>query len=146
MITDRIFGLGVIVVALFYLWSAAHIQLGFLSDPVGSRTFPYIIGGIALVCAAVFVLKPDPDPQWPELPILAKIFVAVLVMYAFSQTLKPFGFIVPAAIASALLSYLITPRPIAAAVTGAALSVGLYAVFNVALGLSLSPFGRFFAG
>ncbi len=140
MTSDRIFGLGIIIVALFYLWSAAHIQLGFLSDPVGSRTFPYLVGGLGLLCALVFVNWPDPDPQWPKLPVLAKIAAAAGVMLLFTMALKPYGFIVPAAIASALLSYLITPRPVRAAITGVGLSVGLFTVFNQALGLSLSAF------
>ncbi|MCY3878662.1 MAG: tripartite tricarboxylate transporter TctB family protein [Rhodobacteraceae bacterium] len=146
MVSDRIFGLGIIFVALFYLWSAANIQIGFLSDPVGSRTFPYLIGGIALLCALVFVVRPDPDPVWPRLPTLVRIVAAIAVMYLFSQTLKPLGFIIPAAIASGVLSYLISPRLLASALTGIGLSIGLFIAFNSALGLSLSPFGRLITG
>ena len=62
MKTDRIFGLCVIGVALAYIASATQIQVGFLSDPVGSRTFPYIVGAVALVCALAIVLRPDDEP------------------------------------------------------------------------------------
>ncbi len=142
MASDRIFGLVFLVVALFYLWSATTIQAGFLSDPVGSRTFPYLIGGVVALCAAFIFAKPDADPVWPALTTFGKIAAAAAVMFVFARLLKPFGFIIPAAAASAFLSYLITPNIKAAAIAGAGLSLGLYLVFRSALGLSLSAFGN----
>ena len=144
MTSDRVFGLCIFVVALFYLWSATTIQAGFLSDPVGSRTFPYLIGGVAAVCAVYIFVRPDDDPVWPNLLTFGKILAAVAVMFVFARLLKPFGFVIPAAAASALLSYLITPSIKVAAVTGVGLSLGLYLVFRTGLGLSLSAFGGLF--
>ena len=144
MTGNRIFGASICLIALAYVASATQIQLGFLSDPVGSRTFPYIVGGVAFICAAYIFLKPDPEPAWPSLSTFGRIGVALLVMYLFSLALKPIGFLIPAAIASAALSYLIEPRPVAAIVTGVGLSIGLFFVFNLALGLGLAPFGRAF--
>lgn len=144
MKSDRIFGLSVFVVALFYIWSATTIQIGFLSDPVGSRTFPYLIGGVAAICAVVIILRPDGNPDWPNLVIWIKLVAAIFVMFLFAQMLKPYGFIIPAAIASASLSYLISPNLKLAALAGVGLSVGLFLVFRTALGLSLSAFGGIF--
>ncbi len=146
MTSDRIFGLGVIVVALAYIAGAAQTQIGFLSDPVGSRTFPYLVGGIAALCGAYICFRPDADPVWPELATIGRLLVAAAVMYLFTLALKPFGFIVPAAFASAALSYLISPRLLTAAISGVGLSIGLFLIFNFGLGLSLSAFGRAFAG
>ena len=146
MTSDRLLGLGTIAIALAYIASASQTQIGFLSDPVGSRTFPYIVGGIAAFCGVYFVLRPDQDPSWPDLRTFMRIGLALVVMYVFTQALKPFGFLIPAAVASAALSYLISPRPGPAIVAGIALSLVLFAVFNFGLGLSLSPFGRYFAG
>ena len=144
MRSDRIFGLATLVVALFYIWSATTIQLGFLSDPVGSRTFPYLIGAVAALCALYMLVRPDPDPVWPSLLVFGKIAAAVAVMYVFSRLLKPAGFIIPAAGAAAMLSYLLKPDIKIAVMTGVGLSVGLYTVFSLGLGLSLSPFGKLF--
>ena len=146
MKTDRIFGLCVIGVALAYIASAAQIQVGFLSDPVGSRTFPYIVGGVALVCALVIVLRPDEEPGWPPLATFGRIAVALVVLYGFAVALRPLGFLIPAAVASAAISYLISPRPLAAGLCGVGISILLFAIFKFALGLSLAPFGRLFAG
>ena len=146
MTSDRLLGLGTIAIALAYIASASQTQIGFLTDPVGSRTFPYIVGGVAAVCGAYIALRPDQDPSWPDLRTFLRIGLALVVMYLFTQALKPFGFLVPAAVASAALSYLISPRPAMAIAAGIGLSLGLFAVFNFGLGLSLSPFGRYFAG
>ena len=146
MKTDRIFGLCVIGVALAYIAGATQIQVGFLSDPVGSRTFPYIVGAVALVCALAIVLKPDDEPGWPPLATFGRIAIALVVLYGFAVTLRPFGFLIPAAVASAAISYLISPRPVAAALCGVGLSVVLFAIFRFALGLSLAPFGRLLTG
>ena len=146
MTSDRLLGLGTITIALAYIAGATQIQIGFLSDPVGSRTFPYIVGGVAAICGAYIAFRPDQDPSWPNSRTFLRIGLALIVMYVFTQTLKPFGFLIPAAIASAALSYLISPRPMMAIAAGIGLSVGLFAIFNFGLGLSLSPFGRYFSG
>jgi len=144
--TDRIFGLGVVCVALAYVASATQIESGFLSDPVGSRTFPYIVGAIAVVCGLVIALRPDDDPAWPSLSTFGRIALALVVMYGFAVTLRPVGFLIPAAVASAALSYLIDPRPVAAIASGLGLSIGLFAIFKFGLGLGLAPFGRLLTG
>ncbi len=146
MSSDRILGLGTVLIALAYLASATQIQIGFLSDPVGSRTFPYIVGGVATLCGAYIFLRPDDSPAWPDVKTFARLGMALVVMYLFTQALMPFGFIIPAALASTALSYLISPRLIPAIAAGVGLSIGLFVIFNFGLGLSLSPFGRYFAG
>ena len=146
MASDRVFGLCVVAVALAYIAGATQIQVGFLSDPVGSKTFPYIVGGLTIVCAFVIFLRPDPEPTWPPLIMLARIGLALAVMYVFAVTLRPLGFLIPAAVASAILSYLISPRPWHAIAAGVGLSVGLFVIFKYALGLGLAPFGRVLTG
>ena len=76
---DRVFGLVVTLAALGYIVSAAQIRVGFLSDPVGSRTFPYMIGGVGLLCGLAMLLRPDPDPEWPGPPAVVRIAVTLVV-------------------------------------------------------------------
>ena len=146
MTSDRLLGLATLAVALGYIASATQIQVGFLTDPVGSRTFPYLIGGVALICGIYITLRPDENPTWPDGGTFLKLGLAVVVMYLFTLALKPFGFIIPAAIGSAAISYLIAPSVLRAVIAGVGLSIGLFLIFNFGLGLSLSPFGRYFAG
>ncbi len=141
MKADRIFGLGVIVIATFYLYHATLIPMGFLSDPVGSRTFPYIIGGVSLLCGILICIFPDTITNWPELKVYRKIGIAILAMYLFAITLRPYGFIVPSAIVAVILSYLISPNIKKAVITGLSLSIGLFLILNYGLGLGLYAFG-----
>lgn len=143
---DRVFGLVVTLAALGYIVSAAQIRVGFLSDPVGSRTFPYMIGGVGLLCGLAMVLRPDPDPEWPGPPALVRIAVTLVVLVAFAVTLRPVGFLLPAALASAILAWLIRPDLARAALAGVGLSLGLFGVLKYGLGLGLAPFGRVLTG
>jgi len=142
MASDRIFGLVVIMVALAYIASAFQIQTSFLSDPVGSKTFPILIGAVAALCGAVMILRPDPEPGWPRLTTFGALAITILVMIGFAYTLKPFGFLLPSAVTAAILSYQISPRPVPAMLVGLGFSAGLFALFKYALGLSLVPYPK----
>jgi putative tricarboxylic transport membrane protein len=137
MTSDRIFGAVATVVALAFIASATQIQTSFLADPVGPKTFPMLIGAVAALCGITLMIRPDPDPEWPELATLGALAIAVVVLVGYAYALKPLGFLLPTAIAAGILSYQISPRPKMAMVSGIGLSVGLFLVFKFALGLSL---------
>jgi putative tricarboxylic transport membrane protein len=142
MTSDRIFGLVVLCVALAFIASAFQIQTSFLSDPVGPKSFPVIIGSIAAICALFMIVRPDPDPQWPGLATFAALTIAVVVLVGYAYALKPLGFIVPTLIAASVLSYQLRPRALPALVTGVGLSIGLFVLFKFVLGLGLFAFPR----
>jgi putative tricarboxylic transport membrane protein len=134
---DRIFGLVMMIVALGYILSATTIRTSFMSDPVGPRIFPYLIGGVTMLCALVMVLKPDPDVEWPVGKTLLNLGIALVALFAYAMMVKPLGFILPTIIVSGILSYQINPKPQLAILTGAGLGIGLYVMFKFILGLSL---------
>jgi len=140
--SDRLFGLTIIIVALGYIFGATLIQVPFLSDPVGSKSFPMIIGGVAILCALVVMIKPDEEPEWPDLATFGRLLLAVLVLAGYAFTIKPLAFIIPTALTAGLLSYQIRPRALPAAITGICLSIGLFFIFKYALGLGLFAFPR----
>ena len=142
MVSDRIFGLVVLMVALAYIASATQIQTSFLSDPVGSKAFPIIIGAVAALCGLVLMIKPDPDPSWPAMRTLISLVVAIVVLISYAYLLKPLGFLIPTAFAAAILSYQISPRIGPATIAGLSLSTGLFVLFKFALGLGLVAFPR----
>lgn len=143
---DRILGAVLMVLALGYLFSAATIQTSFMSDPVGPRIFPYIIGSVVLLCSAFLVVKPDPEVEWPAPGMALKMLLALVVLVAYAQTIRPLGFIMPTIVASAVLSYLISPRAVPAALSGLGLGLGLYGLFKLVLGLGLHPWPNAFGG
>ncbi len=142
MNSDRLFGVVVILGALAYAAGALQIQTSFMSDPVGSKTFPLILATVAALCGLVMIVKPDADPEWPSVSTLGSLLISVAVMVGYAYTIKPLGFMIPTAICAAILSFQISPRTVPAVVTGIGLSIGLFLVFKYALGLGLQPFPK----
>ena len=142
MSSDRIFGLVMAVLALAYIASAFQIQTSFLSDPVGPKAFPVIIGSIGALSAMFMVFRPDPEPVWPAARTFGALAVSIIVLVLYAYSLRPLGFILPTAIAAGILSFQISPRPRYAVITGICLSVGLFLIFRFALGLGLVPFPK----
>ena len=146
MKSDRIFGVVVIIGALAYIAGALQIQTSFLSDPVGSKTFPILLGVVSILCGLVFIFRPDDEPDWPDVQTIGNIAIAVIVMVAYAYALKPMGFLIPTAICAAILSYQISPRIGPAALTGIGLSIGLFVIFKYILGLGLQPLPKAMLG
>jgi putative tricarboxylic transport membrane protein len=146
MASDRIFGLVAAVVALAYIASATQIPVGFITDPVGPKGFPLLVGAVAAVCAIFMVLRPDEDPSWPGLRTFGALLIAVLVLVGYAYALKPMGFLVPTALAAGILSYQISPKVKNAIGAGLGLSVGLFLIFKYALDLGLVAFPRWLTG
>lgn len=142
MASDRFFGLVVLLAALAYIAGALQIQTSFLADPVGSKTFPILVGVIAVISGLVLMYKPDPDPDWPAAPTLGALAITVVVLVAYAFALKPLGFLLPTAVTAAILSYQISPRRGPALIAGIGLSIGLFIVFKFALGLGLFAFPK----
>lgn len=134
---DRIFGAFMLIVALGYILSARGIQTSFMSDPVGPRVFPYMIAAVVIISALVMVLRPDPDEEWPLGPMLVQLGVALVILMGYSQAITPLGFLIPTTIVAGILSWQIGGNPVRSAIAGLGLSVGLFVLFRVILGLGL---------
>ena len=132
--------------ALAYIVSATQIQTSFLTDPVGPKMFPIIIGSVAFICALTVVIKPDQSPDWPGPAIFLALLVAIVALVGYAYTLKPLGFLIPTAVASAVISFLIQRNFVTAALTGVGLSLGLFVIFKYALGLGLVAFSKTLIG
>lgn len=142
MASDRIFGLVASLLALAYIAGATQIQTSFLSDPVGPKMFPIIIGVVGAISGMFMVFKPDPEPEWPAMRTFGALAFAVFVLVCYAFSLRPGGFIIPTAFAAGILSYQISPNARTAALAGAGLSVGLFILFKFALGLGLVAFPK----
>lgn len=136
--SDRIFGVFGILLAIGYAMSAFAIEESFLSDAVGPKAFPLIIATILGISSAVIAIKPDPEPHWPNFARLAEIFAAVVVMVLYAQFLPVAGFVIATAVASTYLSWRLGSTIVGAVLTGVGTSLGIYVIFHLVLGLSLA--------
>lgn len=141
--SDRIFGVIGLALAAFYAWQATIIEESFLSDTVGPKMFPWIIAAVMGLASAYFLVRPDPEPDWPRAGRLAEIGLAVLVMVGYALALPEWGFLISTALAAGYLTWRLGSRPLASVLIGLATSGGIYVVFRLLLGLSLArgPFG-----
>ena len=141
--SDRIFGLFTLALSLFFIWAATIIPDSFIVDAIGPRTFAYIVGSIGVICSIVFIVRPDPDPEWPALHKLAEIGAATVALVVYTAALPLVGFLIATSFATAYLTWRLGSKPLSSVQIGVATSVGIYVVFKMVLGLSLatSPFG-----
>jgi putative tricarboxylic transport membrane protein len=114
-----------------------------MADVIGAGTFPIIIGIILAISSVIFIIKPDPSPDWPSAWPLLEIAFAIAVMIAYAQLLPEVGFIISTAVATTYLTWRLGSRPLNSVLIGLLTSVGIYVVFRLILGLSLAkgPFG-----
>ncbi|MCC0036779.1 tripartite tricarboxylate transporter TctB family protein [Hoeflea alexandrii] len=141
--SDRIMGGVGLLLAAFFIWQATLIQESFISDPVGPKIFPIIIGGLVGLSSLAIFLKPDDEPEWPDFSRLFEVGLTVAVMVAYAYALPSAGFVVSTAVAAGYLSWRLGTPPVKAAVAGAVIAIGIYVVFHLILGLSLArgPWG-----
>lgn len=139
LLSDRVFGLIATLVSLAYLAAATQIPTSLLTDPVGPRGFPYLVGAVGGLCGVAIGLKPGPEVRWPAGRTLIALLVAVAVLVTYAYALPPFGFLLPTALAAGILSYQIFPKGWTALFTGLGLSAGLFVLFKYILDLGLVP-------
>ncbi len=137
MSSDRIFGLVTVIGALAFFAGALQIQTSFTSDPLGPRVFPILISAAGAICGLVMVLRPDPEPEWPARSSWIAMGIALAVLVAYAYSVVPFGFLIPTALGSAAIGYLIQPRVVQSLVMGTVLSAVLFVIFKYGLGLGL---------
>lgn len=136
--SDRIFGGIGLALAIFFIWQATLIELSFITDPVGPRVFPIIIGIVLGLASLVVLVRPDAEPHWPKAGRLAEIAGAVVLMVAYAELLPELGFLISTAIAAGVLTWRLGTAPLWSVLTGLSISVGIYVVFRLILGLSLA--------
>ncbi len=139
---DRILGLLILVLTIFYGWTAGSYEASF-GDPLGPAAFPQMLAVPAALLSLFLVLRPDPDPAWATgLPAIRQIAtVGVLIAYAF--LLEDLGFVVATALGASAMGRLLGASWQKSVISGVAMAVGLFVVFDTLLGLPLPLYPRF---
>lgn len=136
--SDRIFGIIGVILAIGFVVAALMIEESFLSDAVGPKAFPIIIACILGLSSIAIVIKPDAAPDWPSFGRFVEIMAAVVVMVLYAELLPVAGFVIATAFAAAYLTWRLGSGLVATLATGIGTSVGIYVIFHLVLGLSLA--------
>lgn len=141
--SERIFSVIVFAVSLLMMWAATLIQESFIQDPLGPKAFPMLISGLMAVSAIVMFAKPDAEPEWPRLFKWLELGSTVIVMVAYAQFLPIAGFVLSTFCATTFLCWRLGASARQAAQGGISIALGIYFLFQFALGINLArgPWG-----
>jgi putative tricarboxylic transport membrane protein len=137
-VSDRIFGGLGLLFSIFYIWQASLVQDSFMTDIVGPRTFPYLLGAGLAIASTVIFFKPDAVAHWPAGRQLFELAMTVAVMGLYAWALPSVGFLIATALAAAYLTWRLGTSPAGSVVFGVGTAIGIYIVFKLILGLSLA--------
>jgi putative tricarboxylic transport membrane protein len=139
---DRILGLLILALTIFYGWTAGSYEASF-GDPLGPAAFPQMLAVPTALLSLFLILRPEPDPAWATgLPAMRQIAtVGVLIAYAF--LLEELGFVLATALGASVMGRLLGAGWLKSAISGVAMAVGLFVVFDTLLGLPLPLYPRF---
>jgi putative tricarboxylic transport membrane protein len=143
--SDRIFGALLLILAAVYSWTARGFDPGFMADPLGPQTFPYLLGAVLAITALYLVLRPDPPVNWPSLHRLLQMGLVVLVLLAYASLLEWLGFIIATLLTVSILGWRLGAGLRTAILTGIGVSLVVYGLFDIVLELPLPDglLGRF---
>jgi putative tricarboxylic transport membrane protein len=141
--TDRVAGAVLVVGALLVAWVSRGFVVGFPADPVGPRALPLFAAGILAVAAGALLLRPGPDPRWPEAHVALRLGLATLILFTYPALLPVTGFILTTGAGITLLSLLFRGPVLRSGGAAFLFAGGLYLLFVYALGIPL-PIGRLF--
>ena len=141
--SDRIFASICIALAVLMGWGATIIEESFIQDPLGPKAFPLVIAVVLAACGVAMFLRPDEDPVWPHRRKQIQLLWTIGAMILYVQFLPVVGFLVATAIGAGFLSWQLGASVKQACWGGFSISVSIYVVFKLVLGLSLArgPFG-----
>lgn len=143
--TDRVLGVLLLGLALVYGWAAKGLEAGFISDPLGPKTFPLIIAICLGLSSLYLIARPDPGPSWPGAGFWPRLALVLASLTAYAYLLVPLGFVISTTLEMALLSFLFGTRTWKGLAAGLIFSMVVYWLFTKGLGVPL-PLGKILAG
>ena len=135
-IGDRIAGAMLVIVAAAAWWHAGTFVAGFL-QPVGPGVFPRLVTAPLGVLSLYLFVRPGVNRRWPEYSALLRQFVLIVLLAGYAAFLAVWGFLPTTMVATAAMTRLFGASWKQAVIGGAALTVSLYLLFEVALGVPL---------
>lgn len=143
--SDRIFGGLMLLLAAGYAWTARGFDPGFMSDPLGPQTFPYLLGAVLAITALYLLFRPDAPAHWPDPRHLLQMGLIVVVLLAYAGLLEWLGFLIATTLTVIVLGWRLGASLKTAVLTGLGVSLAVYGLFDMLLELPLPAglLGRF---
>ena len=144
-LSDRVAGVILLLVAIWYSAEATTLESTILTDYLGPSAFPLLLGILLGICSLYLIIKPDPNPQWPEASAWIRMGLIILSFIVYAYIMEPLGFIIATTFEMVSLSYIFKGPRVKSIVAGLLFSLFLFGLFSYVLDLSL-PAGTIFEG
>ena len=144
--SDRIVGVLLFVLAVGYGLEAGTFETMIITDPLGPSVFPQLLAILLGLSSIYLIVRPDPGAQWPRGLALLHLLLTVVVLVIYAFVMVPVGFIPATFVALAVLAVQLGTRLLPAVLMGLLASVGLFATFDLFLGLPLPAGTLIFGG
>lgn len=138
-IGDRIAG-GVLAILAVAAWWHAGTFVAPFRQTVGPSMFPQLISAPLAVLSAYLVFRPGVNERWPQYAALLRQIALVVLLIGYATVLDELGFIVSTMMATVVLTRLFGANWKQSVFSGAALTIALYVLFEIALGIALPDF------
>lgn len=133
---DRLFGVFLLLLGLFFVWGGTSLEVPFSYDPLGPKFFPIAAGGL-LSLLSLFVIAKPKKIVFPELNTIVKTGLIVLLLFIYQLTFQPLGFILATAILVFFMSRIFKGTSLQALGSAIGVSVVVYLIFGIALDVPL---------
>ena len=134
--SDRLTGLLIAALAIWYGWTANNFEEGF-GDPVGPSAFPKLLAVPMGLFALYLIVRPDPEPDWPARKPMFRQFGMLVALVVYPLVLEVLGFPLATALGLVVMAVLLGGPRTGSAISAVAISLGLFVLFDQVLGLHL---------
>ena len=135
-IGDRIAGGLLAILAAAAWWHSQTFVAGFL-QPVGPGVFPRLVSVPLGVLAIYLIIRPGFNQRWPRHSALLRQLGLLVLLASYATFLAVWGFLPSTLLTTILLTRLFRANWKQALISGASLTITLYALFELALGIPL---------
>jgi len=137
MRSDRIFGVIWVLVAIGMGALASTYKAPFSYEPIGPSKYPILLSVLNALCGVWLIVRPGPEPHWPEWALWRKILVMFATLLAYAYLFEPLGFMLATALLTVALGVLYGGTWKQCAIGGAVMGPGLYLLFDKLLDVAL---------
>lgn len=143
MTQDRFLGVAALALAAVMIAFGYNLQAPFAYEPVGPRAFPLMAAGSIAICGLLLVLKPGQANTTEGSGITRPILILAVCLLAYALLFQPVGFVISTALMMVPIAMVFGALWWQGAITGVALAVSSYLLFDKVLDvvLPVGPLG-----
>ena len=139
---DRLFGVFLLFLGIYFIWGGNQLEVPFSYDPLGPKFF-FFFAGVILSILAVFTIINAKKVSFPASNTMLKTGFIVILLVIYQLTFDVLGFLLSTGILVFFISRIFAGKPLQALSAAVGVSITVYIIFNILLDVPL-PVGTIF--